>query len=50
MKKNLLLVEDEPGIRKMIRIYLRNENFNVLEAEDGEEALRLFKVYNNDLF
>lgn len=48
VKKNLLLVEDEPGIRKLILMYLRDENFNVLEAEDGEEALRLFKAYKID--
>ncbi len=48
MNKNLLLVEDEPGIRKLILMYLRDENFNVLEAEDGEEALRLFRAYPID--
>lgn len=48
VNKNLLLVEDEPGIRKLILMYLRNEKFNVLEAEDGEEALRLFKAYKID--
>lgn len=48
MNKNILLVEDEPGIRKLILMYLRDEKFNVLEAEDGEEALRLFKAYKID--
>ncbi len=48
MNKNILLVEDEPGIRKLILMYLRNENFNVLEAEDGEEALKLFRAYKID--
>lgn len=48
MKKNLLLVEDEPGIRKLIQMYLRDENFSILEAEDGEEAIRLFRAYKID--
>lgn len=48
VRKNLLLVEDEPGIRKLIQMYLRDENFNVLEAGDGEEALRLFNAYPID--
>jgi len=48
MNKNILIVEDEPGIRKLIIMYLRDENFNVLEAEDGDEALKLFRAYKID--
>lgn len=48
MSKNILLVEDEPGIRKLIIMYLRDENFIVLEAEDGVEALKLFRAYKID--
>lgn len=48
MNKNILLVEDESGIRNLIKMYLRDEDFNVLEAEDGEEALKLFRAYKID--
>ena len=38
----VLLVEDENDLRKLIANYLKEENFTVVEAKDGEEALALF--------
>jgi two-component system, cell cycle sensor histidine kinase and response regulator CckA len=35
----ILVVEDEPGIRGLVRKILRRENYDVLEAGSGEEAL-----------
>jgi CheY-like chemotaxis protein len=35
----ILVVEDEPGIRGLVRKILRRENYEVLEAGSGEEAL-----------
>ncbi|MFD1775957.1 response regulator transcription factor [Paenibacillus rhizophilus] len=35
----ILVVDDEPHIRKLIRLYLENSSFDVIEAEDGQEAL-----------
>lgn len=49
MFKNLLIVEDDKGIRNLIAMYFRKENFNIYEAEDGEEALRIFKSHSLDL-
>jgi DNA-binding response OmpR family regulator len=49
MKKNLLVVEDNPQIRKLITIYFLDEGFNILEAETGEEAISIFKNENIDL-
>lgn len=49
MNKNLLIVEDEENIRKLISMYFRKENFDIFEASDGEEALDLFKIYKFDL-
>ncbi|MBI3058279.1 MAG: response regulator transcription factor, partial [Deltaproteobacteria bacterium] len=34
-------VEDEPDIRKLVHYNLAQERFKVLEAEDGEKALKL---------
>lgn len=36
----VLLVDDEPAIRKLSRMYLEREGFRVHEARDGEAALR----------
>jgi len=35
----ILVVEDEPGIRGLVRKILKRENFDVIEAGNGEEAL-----------
>ena len=35
----ILVVEDEPGIRGLVRKILRREHYEVLEAGSGEEAL-----------
>ncbi len=34
--KKILLIEDEEHIRKFIKISLKREGFNVVEAETGE--------------
>jgi len=46
---NILVVDDEKLIRSVIKDYLENENMNVLEAENGLEALRIFKEEKIDL-
>jgi signal transduction histidine kinase len=42
MEKQVLLVDDEPGILKVLGISLADRGYRVLTAESGEEALRLF--------
>ena len=44
----VLIVDDEVGIRDVIKEYCLFENFDVLEAEDGEEAIRIIKN-NSDI-
>lgn len=39
MDKKILLVEDEWKLRRIATDFLRKEKFDVIEAEDGEEAL-----------
>jgi len=36
---NVLIVDDDESIRDMLSIVLKDENYNVLTAEDGEKAL-----------
>jgi signal transduction histidine kinase len=47
--ETLLLAEDEAGIREMTRIYLENLGYKVLEAEDGNEALRISREYKEPI-
>lgn len=35
----VLVVDDDPEIRDVIHVYLRNEGYHVIEAADGQEAL-----------
>jgi CheY-like chemotaxis protein len=39
--KSVLLVDDEDGIRKLISSFFRKNGFQVLEAGNGVEALRI---------
>lgn len=39
----VLVVEDESSIRKFITLNLKRNNFDVIEAESGEQALELIK-------
>ncbi len=41
--KRILVVDDEPKIAEVVEAYLKKEGFDVLTAEDGEKALKLFK-------
>lgn len=38
----ILVVDDESRMRKLVRDFLVKSNFDVLEAEDGEQAVDLF--------
>ena len=39
-EESILLVDDEPAILKLARLYLEREGFHVHEAQDGEAALK----------
>ena len=41
-KLKVLVVDDESRMRKLVKDFLVKNNFDVLEAGDGEEALNLF--------
>ena len=48
-KQSILVVDDEKDIREVIEIYLMNENFDVITACDGLEALEKLKNKDIDL-
>ncbi len=43
-KQKILLVDDDPLIRKLTRTTLSEENFVILEASTGEEAIEVIKA------
>lgn len=49
MKKTILVVEDEDRMRKLISDYLKIEEFKVIEATNGNEALHQFSSKKVDL-
>lgn len=39
----ILIVDDDPHIRELVKVVLRQEGYETAEAEDGREALRLLE-------
>ncbi|WP_274362800.1 response regulator transcription factor [Paenibacillus thermotolerans] len=48
-QEKILILEDSKEIRELIAIYLNKEGFQVIEAETGFEALKLFETEQPDL-
>jgi len=46
---NILVVDDDPHIRELVRHFLQQEGFTVHEAADGAEALRKLESVKADL-
>lgn len=45
----ILVVDDDKHIRKLIKLYLEDSHFSVLEAEDGRQALRILEHQSIDM-
>lgn len=41
MSEKILIVDDEERIRRLLNMYLARENYEIAEAENGQEALEL---------
>jgi DNA-binding response OmpR family regulator len=48
-KQKILIVDDDQNIAELISLYLVKECFDTRIVNDGEEALRQFKIYNPSL-
>ncbi len=48
-RQRILLVDDEPDLRRMVRRYLQAEGFDVADASNGEEALSILRGGSVDL-
>jgi DNA-binding NtrC family response regulator len=47
--QRVLIVDDDPGIRRTLHILLSREGYQVTQARDGVEALRLWRDHGGDL-
>jgi len=48
-KQYILVVDDEPNIVQLVSMYLTRENYQVISAGDGQEALELINGQDPDL-
>ncbi len=46
MLNKILIVDDEEQVRKTIRVQLKDTDYVVIEAEDGEKAIEVLKDEN----
>ena len=49
MAERILIVDDDPDIRDILKLTLAEENYEIIEAGDGEEALRAINTKTPDL-
>lgn len=49
MDYTILIADDEQEIRELLRLYLENEHYQVVEAEDGQQALDILRRQHVDL-
>lgn len=47
--QRILIVDDDPSIRRTLQIALSNAGYNVIQARDGSEAMRLWRDHGGDL-
>jgi len=45
----IMVVDDDPNIRELVRVFLQNEGFDIYEAIDGAEALRKLETIKADM-
>ncbi|CAN7186273.1 response regulator transcription factor [Paenibacillus sp. LjRoot56] len=45
----IMIVDDDPYIRELVRVFMMNEGFDVVEAEDGVEALKKLQTVQVDM-
>jgi two-component system, OmpR family, KDP operon response regulator KdpE len=48
-KRNVLVVDDEPQIRRVLRTALAGHGYNVRTASDGDEALEIMREWRPEL-
>lgn len=49
VSEKILVVDDESRMRKLIKDFLAQKGYSILEAADGEEALQIFEENQNKI-
>ncbi|MCP4428348.1 MAG: response regulator [Chloroflexi bacterium] len=49
MNRSILIADDDPMIRRLIRIMLESADYTVIEAQDGQDALEKASAAHPDL-
>lgn len=49
MNPTVLIIEDEKRLREIVKEYFENDNFTVIEAEDGQQGINKFNENQVDL-
>ncbi len=49
MASKILVVDDDPNICDLLRMYFESEGYEVKTANDGDEGVKMFKMYEPDL-
>jgi len=47
--KKILIVDDEPGLRELVEITLKVDEYEILKAETGQKAIEIAKAEKPDL-
>jgi len=47
--KKILVVDDEPEVRRLVEVTLRSGDYEILQAEDGEKAIDIARTEIPDL-
>jgi two-component system, cell cycle sensor histidine kinase and response regulator CckA len=48
-KKTILVVDDEPEIRKLVSAMLTSNGYKIILADTGEQALKVFRKQSKDI-
>ena len=49
MAKKILIVEDDPNISELLRMYLEKEGYIIASAGDGADGIDQFRIFQPDL-
>lgn len=47
--KKILIVDDQPEVRELVTITLKNENYKILEASEGRESIDIIRKEKPDV-